>query len=159
MDWEYAAGNTVPAGTGLLVKGANGTTYDFITTDNAVTLTTANLLSGSVADALTTGAAGSKFYKLTYSEVAGEQVLGFFWGAENGATFTNEAGKAYLVIPAGSAANGFRLDGSAITGINNVALDRAADKIYTISGVAVSAQQGKLPAGLYIVNGQKQIVK
>lgn len=159
MDWEYAAGNTVPAGTGLLVKGANGTTYDLITTDNAVTLTTANLLSGSVADALTTGAAGSKFYKLTYSEVASKQVLGFFWGAENGAAFKNEAGKAYLVIPAGSEANGFRLDGSAITGINNVALDRAADKIYTISGVAVSAQQGKLPAGLYIVNGQKQIVK
>ncbi|MBS7407604.1 MAG: Ig-like domain-containing protein [Prevotellamassilia sp.] len=159
MDWEYAAGNTVPAGTGLLVKGENGTTYDFITTDNAVALSTANLLSGSATDATTTGAADSKFYKLTYSEVNGEQVLGFFWGAENGTAFTNEAGKAYLVIPAGSAANGFRLDGSAITGINNVALDRAADKIYTISGVAVSAQQGKLPAGLYIVNGQKQIVK
>lgn len=159
MDWEYAAGNTVPAGTGLLVKGANGTTYDFITTDNAVELSTTNLLSGSTNAATTTGAADSKFYKLTYSVVAGEQVLGFFWGAENGAAFTNEAGKAYLVIPAGSEANGFRLDGSAITGINNVALDRAADKIYTISGVAVSAQQGKLPAGLYIVNGQKQIVK
>lgn len=159
MDWEYAAGNTVPAGTGLLIQGENSTTYDFITTDNPVALSTANLLSGSTTAAETTGAAGSKFYKLTYSEVAGEQVLGFFWGAENGAAFTNEAGKAYLVIPAGSEANGFRLDGSAITGINNVALDRAADKIYTISGVAVSAQQGKLPAGLYIVNGQKQIVK
>lgn len=159
MDWEYAAGNTVPAGAGLLVKGENGKTYDFITTDNAVALSTANLLSGSTTAAETTGAAGSKFYKLTYSEVASEQVLGFFWGAENGTAFTNEAGKAYLVIPAGSEANGFRLDGSAITGINNVALDRAADKIYTISGVAVSAQQGKLPAGLYIVNGKKQIVK
>ena len=159
MDWEYAAGNTVPANTGLLIQGENGTTYDFITTDNAVALSTDNLLSGSATDATTVGDAGSKFYKLTYSEVNSEQVLGFFWGAENGAAFTNEAGKAYLVIPAGSEANGFRLDGSAITGINNVALDRAADKIYTISGVAVSAQQGKLPAGLYIVNGQKQIVK
>lgn len=159
MDWEYAAGNTVPAGTGLLVKGENGTTYDFITTDNAVTLTTANLLSGSATDATTTGAADSKFYKLTYSEVSGEQVLGFFWGAAEGAAFTNAAGKAYLVIPAGSEANGFRLDGSAITGINNVELDSAADKIYTISGVAVSAKKGNLPAGLYIVNGKKQIVK
>lgn len=159
MDWEYAAGNTVPAGTGLLIQGENSTTYEFITTDNAVTLSTTNLLSGSTNAATTTGATGSKFYKLTYSEVAGEQVLGFFWGAADGAAFINEAGKAYLVIPAGSEANGFRLDGSAITGINNVALDRAADKIYTISGVAVSAQQGKLPAGLYIVNGQKQIVK
>lgn len=159
MDWEYAAGNTVPANTGLLIQGENGITYDFITTDNAVALSTTNLLSGSVADALTTGAAGSKFYKLTYSEVAGEQVLGFFWGAAEGAAFTNAAGKAYLVIPAGSEANGFRLDGSAITGINNVELDSAADKIYTISGVAVSAKKGNLPAGLYIVNGKKQIVK
>lgn len=159
MDWEYAAGNTVPAGTGLLVKGENDTTYDFITTDNAVELSTANLLSGSTNAATTTGAADSKFYKLTYSVVAGEQVLGFFWGAADGAAFTNEAGKAYLVIPAGSEANGFRLDGSAITGINNVELDSAADKIYTISGVAVSAKKGNLPAGLYIVNGQKQIVK
>lgn len=159
MDWEYAAGNTVPANTGLLIQGENDTTYDFITTDNPVALSTTNLLSGSTTAAETTGAAGSKFYKLTYSVVNSEQVLGFFWGAADGAAFTNEAGKAYLVIPAGSEANGFRLDGSAITGINNVALDRAADKIYTISGVAVSAQQGKLPAGLYIVNGQKQIVK
>ena len=159
MDWEYAAGNTVPAGTGLLVKGENGTTYDFITTDNAVALSTANLLSGSTTAAETTGVAGSKFYKLTYSEVAGEKVLGFFWGDADGAAFTNEAGKAYLVIPAGSEANGFRLDGSAITGINNVELDSAADKIYTISGVAVSAKKGNLPAGLYIVNGKKQIVK
>ncbi len=159
MDWEYAAGNTVPAGTGLLIQGENSTTYEFITTDNAVTLSTTNLLSGSTNAATTTGATGSKFYKLTYSEVAGEQVLGFFWGAENGAAFTNEAGKAYLVIPAGSEANGFRLDGSAITGINNVALDSAADKIYTISGVAVSAKKGNLPAGLYIINGKKQIVK
>lgn len=159
MDWEYAAGNTVPANTGLLVKGENGTTYDFITTDNALTLATANLLSGSATDATTTGAADSKFYKLTYSVVAGEQVLGFFWGAAEGAAFTNAAGKAYLVIPAGSEANGFRLDGSAITGINNVELDSAADKIYTISGVAVSAKKGNLPAGLYIVNGKKQIVK
>ena len=159
MDWEYAAGNTVPANTGLLIQGENGTTYDFITTDNAVELSTANLLSGSTNAATTTGAADSKFYKLTYSVVAGEQVLGFFWGAADGAAFTNEAGKAYLVIPAGSEANGFRLDGSAITGINNVELDSAADKIYTISGVAVSAKKGNLPAGLYIVNGQKQIVK
>ena len=159
MDWEYAAGNTVPAGTGLLVKGENGTTYDFITTDNAVELSTANLLSGSATDATTVGDAGSKFYKLTYSKVNSEQVLGFFWGAADGAAFTNEAGKAYLVIPAGSEANGFRLDGSAITGINNVALDRAADKIYPVSGVAVSAKKGNLPAGLYIVNGKKQIVK
>ena len=159
MDWEYAAGNTVPANTGLLIQGENGTTYDFITTDNAVELSTTNLLSGSTTAATTTGAADSKFYKLTYSVVAGEQVLGFFWGAADGAAFTNEAGKAYLVIPAGSEANGFRLDGSAITGINNVELDSAADKIYTISGVAVSAKKGNLPAGLYIVNGKKQIVK
>lgn len=159
MDWEYAAGNTVPAGTGLLIQGENGTTYDFITTDNPVALSTTNLLSGSTTDATTVGAAGSKFYKLTYSEVASKQVLGFFWGAADGAAFKNEAGKAYLVIPAGSEANGFRLDGSAITGINNVELDSAADKIYTISGVAVSAKKGNLPAGLYIVNGKKQIVK
>ena len=159
MDWEYAAGNTVPANTGLLIQGENDTTYDFITTDNPIALSTTNLLSGSTTAAETTGAAGSKFYKLTYSVVNSEQVLGFFWGAADGAAFTNEAGKAYLVIPAGSEANGFRLDGSAITGINNVELDRAADKIYTISGVAVSAKKGNLPAGLYIVNGKKQIVK
>lgn len=159
MDWEYAAGNTVPANTGLLIQGENDTTYDFITTDNPVALSTTNLLSGSTTAAETTGAAGSKFYKLTYSVVNSEQVLGFFWGAADGAAFTNEAGKAYLVIPAGSEANGFRLDGSAITGINNVELDSAADKIYTISGVAVSAKKGNLPAGLYIINGKKQIVK
>ena len=43
------------------------------------------------------------------------------------------------------------------TGINNVTVDtKQADAIYTLSGVRVS---GKLPAGVYIKNGKKVIVK
>jgi len=43
------------------------------------------------------------------------------------------------------------------TGINNVTVNtKQADAIYTLSGVRVS---GKLPAGVYIKNGKKVIVK
>ena len=157
MAWEYQAGNIVPAGTAVLLRG-EATTYNAIQlTDCTVAAPTGNLLHGSVEAATTTG--GAKYYKLTYATIGGQRTLGFFWGAEDGAAFTNAAGKAYLALPAGAAANGYRLDGGDVTAIGQIATDAQGNgQVYSISGVRMDGSK-RLPAGIYVINGRKVIVK
>ena len=157
MAWEYQAGSIVPAGTAVLLRG-EATTYNAIQlTDCTVAAPTGNLLHGSTIDAETKG--GAKYYKLTYGTIDGQRKFGFFWGAANGAAFTNAAGKAYLAVPAEIAATGFRLDGMDATGIGQVEVgSQHANAAYSLSGVRVDSSK-PLPAGAYIINGRKVIVK
>ena len=157
MGWEYQAGNVVPAGTAVLLRGAANSYPTYLLSDYPVAAPEGNLLHGSVEDATTVG--GAKYYKLTYATINGERVLGFFWGAEDGAAFTNAAGKAYLALPAEAAANGYRLDGGDVTGIGQVATDAQGNgQVYSISGVRMDGSK-RLPAGIYVINGRKVIVK
>lgn len=157
LNYLYKAGNVVPANTGLLLKGeANEYTYEISTETPAAP--EVNYLKGSVEEATTTG--DGLYYMLSYDQ-NGEN-LGFYWGAEGGAAFTNGAGKAYLVLPSNVAQNvrGFALDGST-TGIDSVTTDTtsAPAAIYTLAGVRVNSTADRLPKGIYIVNGKKVIVK
>ncbi|MCI7644937.1 MAG: discoidin domain-containing protein [Bacteroidales bacterium] len=155
--WEYQAGDIVPAGTGILLRGEPNSyaTYQYANLPAAAP--EANLLRGSVEAAMTEG--GDKYYKLTYATVNDERILGFFWGAEDGAAFTNAAGKAYLALPAEMAAKGYRLDGSEVTGIGQIATDvQGEGQVYSISGVRMDGSK-RLPAGIYLINGRKVIVK
>ena len=61
-------------------------------------------------------------------------------------------------------ANGMRIcfDGNEVTGINNINVENTNDTtaIYNLHGVKVSNHgTSKLPAGLYIIQGKKVIVK
>ena len=88
-----------------------------------------------------------------------ERILGFFWDAADGVAFMNAAGKAYLALPAEMAAKGYRLDGSEVTGIGQIATDvQGEGQVYSISGVRMDGSK-RLPAGIYIINGRKVIVK
>lgn len=157
MGWEYQAGNVVPAGTAVLLRGAADSYATYLLSDYPVAAPEGNMLSGSVEDATTVG--GEKYYKLTYATINGERVLGFFWGAEDGAAFSNAAGKAYLALPAEAAANGYRLDGGDVTGIGQIATDvQGNGQVYSISGVRMDGSK-RLPAGIYVINGRKVIVK
>ena len=157
MAWEYQAGSVVPAGTAVLLRGAANSYATYLLRDYPVAAPEGNLLRGSVEDATTVG--GAKYYKLTYATINGERVLGFFWGAEDGAAFTNAAGKAYLALPAGAAANGYRLDGGDVTAIGQIATDAQGNgQVYSISGVRMDGSK-RLPAGIYVINGRKVIVK
>lgn len=157
MGWEYQAGNVVPAGTAVLLRGAADSYATYLLSDYPVAAPEGNMLSGSVEDATTVG--GEKYYKLTYATINGERVLGFFWGAEDGAAFSNAAGKAYLALPAEAAANGYRLDGGDVTGIGQIATDALGNgQVYSISGVRMDGSK-RLPAGIYVINGRKVIVK
>lgn len=98
----YTAGDVVPAGTALLVEGSEGSYYPTITTSSEVA-PNANLLKGSDLSETTTG--GEKYYKLAND--TGLHGLGFYWGAANGAAFTNGAHKAYLALSGELSARSF----------------------------------------------------
>lgn len=152
VDYKYGPGSVVPAKSALLLNGAKND-YE-VALKLEETSEDVNLLKGTSDESLTTSdEAGAKFYKFANDKDKG---IGFYWGADNGAAFTNSANKAYLVVAGeASAAKGFAL-GGVDTGIKEVTeVGKMAGKIYNLQGM----QQKGLQKGICIVNGKKFIVK
>lgn len=151
---EYVAGDIVPANTAVVVKGAKGS-YNYYNTEEAATKTIEkNLLKGVTTDTKIGASSGVKRYILTRAD---DGILAFY--RTNTGTINVKANRAYLEVPTAMAVASFSLEGSA-TGINNVVTTAAKQGIYTISGVRLNATTTKeLPAGIYIVDGKKVIVK
>lgn len=150
----FNAGDVVPAGAALVVKGNTGK-YECYATDQAATKTLeGNLLKGVTTDTKIEAKSGVKRYILTRAD---DGILAFY--RTNTGTINVKANRAYLEVPTAMAVASFSLEGSA-TGINNVVTTAAKQGIYTISGVRLNATTTKgLPAGIYIVDGKKVIVK
>ena len=140
-------GGTVPANTGLLLKGTEGTvTIPVVAT--STTDVSANKLVGKTA-AFELAAEGG------YVLLIENDVLGFY---KNANAFTIGANTAYL--PAGFATDAARFYSFAddeTAGINavNVKNDLQNGAVYNLRGQRV-AQPTK---GLYIVNGKKVVIK
>lgn len=151
---EYVAGDIVPANTAVVVKGAKGS-YNYYNTEEVATKTIEkNLLKGVTTDTRIEASSGVKRYILTRAD---DGSLAFY--RTNSGTINVKANRAYLEVPTAMAVASFSLEGSA-TGINNVVTTAAKQGIYTISGVRLNATTTKeLPAGIYIVDGKKVIVK
>lgn len=151
---EYVAGDIVPANTAVVVKGAKGS-YNYYNTEEAATKTIEkNLLKGVTTDTRFEATSGVKRYILTRAD---DGILAFY--RTNTGTINVKANRAYLEVPTAMAVASFSLEGTA-TGINNVVTTAAKQGIYTISGVRLNATTTKeLPAGIYIVDGKKVIVK
>lgn len=152
VDYKYGSGSVVPAKSALLLNGAKND-YE-VALKLEETTEDVNLLKGTSDESLTTSdEAGAKFYKLANDKDKG---IGFYWGADNGAAFTNSANKAYLAVAGeASAAKGFAL-GGVDTGIKEVTeVGKMAGKIYNLQGM----QQKGLQKGICIVNGKKFVVK
>ena len=151
---EYVAGDIVPANTAVVVKGAKGS-YNYYNTEEAATKTIErNLLKGVTTDTKIEALSGVKRYILTRAD---DGILAFY--RTNSGNINVKANRAYLEVPSAMAVASFSLEGSA-TGINNVVTTAAKQGIYTISGVRLNATTTKeLPAGIYIVDGKKVIVK
>lgn len=151
---EYVAGDIVPANTAVVVKGAKGS-YNYYNTEEAATKTIEkNLLKGVTTDTRIEATSGVKRYILTRAD---DGILAFY--RTNTGTINVKANRAYLEVPTAMAVASFSLEGTA-TGINNVVTTAAKQGIYTISGVRLNATTTKeLPAGIYIVDGKKVIVK
>lgn len=151
---EYVAGDIVPANTAVVVKGAKGS-YNYYNTEEAATKTIEkNLLKGVTTDTRIEAISGVKRYILTRAD---DGILAFY--RTNSGNINVKANRAYLEVPTAMAVASFSLEGTA-TGINNVVTTAAKQGIYTISGVRLNATTTKeLPAGIYIVDGKKVIVK
>lgn len=154
---EFTAGDVVPAGAALVVKGNTGD-YECYATDQAATKTLeGNLLKGVAKATTIEKTEGIKRYVLT--TVNG--VLGFY--RTKSGNIKVPANRAYLELTEAQAqaVSFFQLDGET-TGIENAtATTKEAPKaIYTLSGVRLKATTTKgLPAGAYVVNGKVVIVK
>ena len=162
VDYRYAAGDVVPARTGLVLKGEPGTyAYESKYFYEAPEAPTGNLLGGTVQQTVLPDDGGVAYYMLSYDREGAN--LGFYWGAEDGGPFINGAHRAYLALPRGEAAlaKAFVLDGDHLaTGIGDVTSPTAdaPAAIYTLSGTKVTTPVDQLPRGLYIINGKKVFV-
>lgn len=166
MNEAYAAGAVVPAKTALVVEGAANKYYTLVAdVAESTELTPAkNKLHGS-DEAETTYVDGTdvKYYKLSYNNEGNN--LGFYWGSENGAAFTNGAHKAYLALDSEtllSQSRGFSLADLAhgvTTGINTTVKSATQSNfIYDLNGRRINSLNGAAK-GVYIMNGQKVLVK
>ena len=161
IDWKYAAGSVVPANTAVLIQ-ADAKEYVCEVSNSEEEAPANNLLKGSTTAATTEGE-NCLFYKLSYDN--GSKNLGFYWAAENGAAFQNEANKAYLALTTTVAKNvrGFGLEGDGTTGIGQIVNGETLVNVYTIDGIIVRKQVKEsqalngLKKGIYIVNGKKVI--
>ena len=94
-------GTSVPHGTAVLISGEANT--DYYPTIYSATATIANdwssvegnMLHGTDTDAMQSNGSGN-YFKLADHATKG---VGFYWGAADGAAFTNKAHKAYLFLP------------------------------------------------------------
>ena len=160
---EYDTGDVVPANTGVLVSAADDTpvtiTYSgeagtsVLGSDNCLRATGA----GMTAAEMSAADSNCLFYRLTMHN---GKTIGFWWGAEEGASFAIAANKAYLAVPqsTGNAGSrqGFRIGGNVTTAISGVAERENADAtVYNLQGQRV---QGGVK-GIVIQNGKKFINK
>lgn len=160
---------SVPAGVAVLLQTAAGeesTVRTLTLTDPADgRIFASNLLHGSDVETTTTGT--GLHYKLSYN-TSGENI-GWYWGGTDGAAFTSAPHKAWLVLPASGGARYFALTGDGeTTGIVSMdngqwIKDNGQDDVwYDLSGRKIvngKASNGKLPKGVYIRNGRKEVIK
>ena len=142
----------IPAGYPVILEGEPGE-YTFESTSEEGTAVE-NMLRGTDETVMITPEDQEcKYYKLSVKN----DVVGFYFGANNGAAFENQAHKVYLPVPV-SKANGvnyFLFDSA--SGIDNMqTTGENADRVaYNLSGQRVSDSY----KGVVIVNGKKVLRK
>lgn len=163
MNEAYAAGDVVPAKTALVVEGAANKYYTLVAASTELTPANNKLHGSDKAEMTYVDGTNVKYYKLSYNNEGNN--LGFYWGSENGAAFTNGAHKAYLALDSEtllSQSRGFSLADLAhgvTTGINTTVKSATQSNfIYDLNGRRINSLNGAAK-GVYIMNGQKVLVK
>ncbi len=150
--------NVIPKGVGVLLeledKSSLPVEKSFSVSDTPDAVVGGNMLYGTDTEQMIVGETGYQYYKLT---TKGGTNVGFYFGSEDGAPFKNGAHKAYLKASASSTtASAYVFDDT--NDIQGVSItEKTESTIYTISGMRMNGEN--LPAGLYIVNGKKMIIK
>lgn len=163
MNEAYAAGDVVPAKTALVVEGAANKYHTLVAASTKLTPANNKLHGSDEAETTYVDGTDVKYYKLSYNNEGNN--LGFYWGSENGAAFTNGAHKAYLALDSEtllSQSRGFSLADLAhgvTTGINTTVKSATQSNfIYDLNGRRINSLNGAAK-GVYIMNGQKVLVK
>ena len=150
---EYVAGDVIPQATAVVLKGKEGTyTFESATTEG--TAPGKSDLYGYDAEQTTSVTNAKYYYKLSLDDNGAN--VGFYWGQDNGAAFTSGAHKAFLAVKEAIASKAFSFD-KEVTAVKSVGLNPARDAVYSLAGVRMLPS--RLPAGVYIKNGKKIIVK
>ena len=149
-----AAGDVIPAGTPVVLAGEAGD-YEFGITEETGMAPATNDLIGS-EEGGKDEEAGYKYYVLNRKN----GVAGFYFQKGSAGAYADvRAHSAYLKVDASLAkAGGYGFDDVA-TGIDSIDASMLTDndKVYTLSGVRVNAN--RVAKGVYIVNGQKMVIK
>lgn len=161
VTYRYTTGAVVPARTALMLKGTPGTEYRLMLTDKEGDTAAGNRLLPALTYDRIAAETGTKSYVFANDSEYGPGF--YFQGADgDGSAVEDIYGKAYLSVPAANAIRGFVLRDGEATGIGGAGTDapRTPGKgVYTIGGVRVGDTAEGLPAGFYIVDGHKVIVK
>ena len=153
IDGDYAITGegfkTVPANTGVILAGTQGT-YDL-----AITTTTdevESILEGTVAAAILPNESA---YVLSNDK--GNKELGFYLANDGQASYSH---KAYLpksaLTPAMQMSTGFRLMLPGTTAVEKVESRNEKEEIYDLTGRKLEGISG---TGIYIINGKKVIIR
>lgn len=94
----YIAGDVIPAGVGVVLRGAAGT-YNLTLNEPEENPTLYDNVLKGTDENLTVTDANCTFFMLSLNAKGDPGSVGFYWGAEGGAAFVNKAHKAYLPIP------------------------------------------------------------
>lgn len=150
---EYVAGDVIPQATAVVLKGKEGTyTFESATTKGAAP--EKSDLYGYDAEQNTSVTNAKYYYKLSLDDEGAN--VGFYWGQDNGAAFASGAHKAFLALKEAIASKAFSFD-KEVTEVKSVGLNPARDAVFSLAGVRMLPS--RLPAGVYIKNGKKIIVK
>ena len=143
----------LPKSNPVVIKGDVGIYYPRILPEDVTPALTGNLLKGSENEETTTG--GTVYYKLSLTDAAQAGTAGFYWGAANGAAFTNTANMAYLALNT-SLGNMLALSLPNATSIQLKPMTtNNTNTRYNLSGARVNTAY----KGLVIMNGKKVIIK
>ena len=166
LTYYYTPGSLVPPLTPIVLKG-NAGNYIFTLTSTTEEAPAGNLLRGTLSDGNTASnddASGTTYYQLSMEE----EGVGFYYGADNGAAFDIGANKAYLVLTT-EQQQSMKQTGLIFTDIEEDvpaaiapirhAAHSAAHSLYDLGGRQVQPKHGTLPQGIYIMNGQKVLVR
>lgn len=119
-----------------------------------------NLLYGTDEDTQTYADGNRRFYKLAYGPKGTDlkDVVGWYWGAANGAAFSIEAHKAWLALPMSKSKDkmSFSLSGDPTYVLDiDVSGQEQETIVHDLQGRSISAPTGP---GAYIINGKTVII-
>lgn len=158
---RISAGENIAAGTAVVLNGESGDYWCKVITENENNVADPNnILQGTDELSALSEDTDNYFYMLSVNADNDPKSVGFYWGQNYGAAFTNGAHKAYLKVAKrsiGANAKSFYLFSNISTAIQPAiySTPRTNTPIHNIAGQRVNSNY----KGIIIYNGKKYISK